>query len=251
MLILSAIPLCASCGPRSLRERVPYELCGCILEIIEFIEFLQHEDTVVDGHGSRIVEFPWKLTGEDFLDFAVRDLDTSEDDPRNVVNALSNAKRALHCQVDSVLYALGFHACPSKVPRNFPGKLELIRELGVVTPRVLAKINSARNLMEHEYSLPQAGEVMDFVDIVGLFLAATSRLAYTSPDICDFGYVDLDKQDSYPSAEVKLDAEHGRLEIAYWTLKDGERQMKEAELTCESPEYSEVIKAMVVGIRYR
>jgi hypothetical protein len=105
------------------------------LEIDRVIAFLQDEDTVVDGHGRRFVQFPWALTGEDFLEFAVQDLDAPEENPRNLINALSNAKRALHCQVDSILYALGFHACPSVIPRAFPGRLDIIKKLGVVSPR--------------------------------------------------------------------------------------------------------------------
>jgi hypothetical protein len=219
--------------------------------ISEVIAFLKDEDTVVDGHGRRVVQFPWDTDADEFLEFAIQDLDASEGDPRNAVNALSNAKRALHCQVDSILYALGFHACMSAIPRAFPGKLDIIRRLGVVTPRVLTKINSARNLMEHEYTRPQPGEVSDFVDIVGLFIAATSRLVYTTPDLCDFAHVDFSKHDSHPSAEIELDAEHGRLEIKYWKPSDGQREMQTAELTCESPEYVEIIAAIVVGTRYQ
>jgi len=49
-------------------------------------------------------EFP--LDPKDFLTFAKKDFFAA--DTRGLVNALSNAKRAIDCQTDSILIALGF-----------------------------------------------------------------------------------------------------------------------------------------------
>jgi hypothetical protein len=117
------------------------------------------------------LDLPWDLSASSFLGFADADL-TAGADARCLVNALSNAKRALHCQVDSILYALGLHGETRFL--NFPAKLELLTKLGVVTRRALVRVNQSRNVMEHEYAVPRENEVQLFVDVVAFFIEATA-----------------------------------------------------------------------------
>ena len=114
------------------------------------------------------------------MEFAEADL---KDPPsRGVVNALSNAKRCLDARVDSVLITF----CLPKKARserwNVPRKLERISDLGVITPRVLTKLNRTRNLIEHEFHKPTREQVEDFVDIVALFHEATRIYLHSVPN---------------------------------------------------------------------
>jgi hypothetical protein len=115
------------------------------------------------------VNLPWDITPSQYLDFA--QLDVAGEDARSAINALSNAKRALECQLDSLMIAFGMHEVASSW--HVPQKLTFLKEIGVVAPRILTKINRYRNAMEHEYTYHPLETVADFVDVVALFLQAT------------------------------------------------------------------------------
>jgi hypothetical protein len=133
---------------------------------------LARDDMQPDGLLSSPLELPWELSAREYLAFA--DVNRASGAGRQaLVDALSNAKRALHCQVDSVLYALGLHGALGSSP--FPKKLEVLGEIGVVTREALRRVNTSRNMMEHEYVVPTENEVGLFVDVVALFIEATSR----------------------------------------------------------------------------
>ncbi len=114
-----------------------------------------------------------------YLQFAIDDL-AMADAERTRVNALSNAKRALDFQVETISNALGFNK--SNDPRSpFPRRLEFCAHCGVVSPRILNRLNRLRNAIEHEYYLPDRSVADDFVDVVELFLVATHPLVTKFP----------------------------------------------------------------------
>ena len=84
---------------------------------------------------------------------------------------MSNAKRSIDCQIDGILSTLGI-----KVERlNFPAKLKIVQELGIVAPSIIGRVNKRRNYLEHEYRLPTEDEVMDAIDIAQLFIEVSER----------------------------------------------------------------------------
>jgi hypothetical protein len=115
-----------------------------------------------------------------YLDFAIKDLEF-EKSGRTLVNSLSNAKRALHLQVETLANAFGFSVINTKKWPNFHDYLAYCEKCGIVTPRILKKLNKVRNAVEHEYYIPTESETEDFVDVVELFLAATDRFIYQFP----------------------------------------------------------------------
>jgi len=138
-----------------------------------------------------------KPFAEKYLGFAVEDLKAGKG-PRNVINAASNAKRALHLRAELLSEAFGIHI---KYPKNiipFPRRLDFLRECGVVGGSVLNKLNKMRNEMEHEYSEPTADETQDFIDIVELFIAATARIVSSFPSSAELEY------DSVAEGGVKI-----------------------------------------------
>jgi len=48
-----------------------------------------------------------------------------------------------------------------------------LREIGVVAPKVLERLNKIRNRIEHDYYCPTIEEANDFIDVVELFPYAT------------------------------------------------------------------------------
>lgn len=117
------------------------------------------------------LDSPFDITSEDFLEYSKKDL--KSDDDHKLINSLSNTKRAIHCQVDSLLCRFGFYNKNKR--KGFPEKIEIIRELGVLSPNILTRINKKRNLLEHEYVNPTIQEVEDALDIAELFIESSNK----------------------------------------------------------------------------
>lgn len=123
-------------------------------------------------------------SADDYLAFSQADL-AGGASPRHLVNGLSNAKRALHLRLEDL--ALGFGAANQKDLRNFPKLVAYVRNCGLVTPRILDRLNKLRNAVEHEYVIPALSEVENLIDVTELFLAATERWIQRQPCDVDFG----------------------------------------------------------------
>jgi hypothetical protein len=86
-----------------------------------------------------------------YLEYARRDI--GDGTQQGAINALGNAKRAVHLVIDALLgaYSLGDWA---NAP--FPVRAELLRDLGALPTRMVSRLNSARNLMEHDYAFVES-----------------------------------------------------------------------------------------------
>lgn len=131
------------------------------------------------------LEYQVSTSAKVYFSFAVRDLESDESD-RALVNALSNAKRALHLQVETLANAFGFQTYFSKKRPNFHDYLDFCKEVGVVAPKILKRVNAVRNAVEHDYYIPKLSEVEDFIDVVELFLVATDRFFIQFPTEFEF-----------------------------------------------------------------
>jgi hypothetical protein len=121
----------------------------------------------------RELEFS-EIDAEDFLEFAKED--SKGKDLRSCVNALGNVKRAIECRIDTILYVYCLHKKSEKEYWDFPKKIEIIEQLGVLAPSILERINRKRNELEHRYVKPTPEEVADGRDVAKLFLAYTQPL---------------------------------------------------------------------------
>jgi hypothetical protein len=147
------------------------------VELIEFIKTLDLDwgNMQVDWDAGTSLDFEMGTDPEEFLWFAQRDLE--QGGKHGLVNALSNAKRAIDCQVEKTQRCLGI---PKK--RRFSDRLSILQDLGIVAPRIVKKVIEKRNYLEHEYKCPEQDEVEDAVDIATLFLEANNRLLEEFPD---------------------------------------------------------------------
>jgi len=110
------------------------------------------------------------LEPRDFLDFAIED-SAALGKERNRVNCLGNSKRAIDSQIDRLVYRLGFFPLARKERWNIPRKLKFISEIGVVAPRILRRLNTLRNRLEHEFAPPSKAQVEDALDVTMLFIS--------------------------------------------------------------------------------
>lgn len=116
-------------------------------------------------HLQRVVD----IEPDEFLELAEEDLERGG--AGALLNAVTNAKRAIHCQVDYVLDCLGYesHALPTA------RKFALFESFGFIAPRILKRVTDLRNILEHEYRRPTTDQVVDAVDIAALFVDGVGR----------------------------------------------------------------------------
>jgi hypothetical protein len=117
------------------------------------------------------------VTAEDYLSFAKADITAGT--KHGLINALGNAKRALHLMVDTLLQNYGLLMHNKRTP--FPGKLQLMDNVGLIALNVFRRLNLERNVVEHEYSSPESERVQDFIDVCHLMLLAIERLGQDIP----------------------------------------------------------------------
>ncbi len=127
----------------------------------------------------------YKLSPRFFISAAREDL--KERDTRSLVNAISNAKRAIDCQSDGFLRALGFD--PARLDKQLskscrdslrafttnqdhPLKFKLLESLGIVTPAIVSRVRKLRHLLEHKYQAPRLAAVRDAIDVAELYVGA-------------------------------------------------------------------------------
>ncbi len=126
--------------------------------------------------GSIQIEPELEILPGDFIEYAEQDL--LKKDNRSMINALSNAKRAIDCKTDMIMQSLRIPL--KKLKMN---KFEVLNELGILAPRIIEKIRKARNILEHEYKLPSYDVVSDAIDIAILYDAAAQQLFRSFPEM--------------------------------------------------------------------
>jgi len=153
------------------------------------------------GSTAESVEVPFELKAKDFLNFANDDIRGRS--LRDTVNALSNIKRSIDCLFDSLLFAVNFLE-ESKCGRwTFPEKMNFLGEIGTIAPHIIHKINSARNMLEHEFKKPIRKEVETAYDVALLLYHATVR--FTKIFVDGMGFSTKDEK-------WKIDVEVNRVE---------------------------------------
>jgi hypothetical protein len=124
----------------------------------------------------------FEISPQELLKFGEEDL-TSGKEKKNLVNALSNVKRAIDCQLDILLHDYGYYIKSKKEKWNFPDKINFLKNKKIIAPRILEKINRIRNLLEHEFKVPQQEAVEDALDVATLFIGYAERLSSTPEKI--------------------------------------------------------------------
>lgn len=117
-----------------------------------------------------------------YLSFAK--LDLKQKDDRGLINALSNAKRAIDCLIENTLK--NFNINLKKVPKaalSFcedvldednksisPFSLRLFCALGLSPNLLVSEVRSLRNKIEHEFNIPEKQDVMRAYEVAELLI---------------------------------------------------------------------------------
>lgn len=146
-----------------------------LIDLFKKIE-IKSTDSFSLSEGNIGLGVKFELNPCDFIRYAEQDLNNNDD--RAIVNAISNAKRAIDCRTDMILKALRLSSSTLK-----KSKYDVLQELGIVAPRIINKIRKVRNLMEHEYILPKIDVAEDAVDIAMLYEASANRVFHLFPEV--------------------------------------------------------------------
>jgi len=196
---------------------------NCSLESLN----LFYEEGSVDGYGYEIIETGFEISPEEFLKFA--ELDLTAEYKHHLVNSLSNTKRAIDSQLDSLL--IGFGLSEKSKRWRFPKKIEFLNSVGIISPRILNKINKKRNLLEHEYKNPSKEEVEDALDVALLFVSYTNK--YLNPALvsCDLLTSGLD---------IKVDLDWKNCKLIFHVRQQGKSKIDciDEEITVDQIEYN-------------
>jgi hypothetical protein len=134
---------------------------------------------IIPSGGSSGLDSNFEIDPKDFLRYAKEDMHTGND--RGIVNGLSNAKRAIDCQIDEVLQYLGvdFKNIPKSLDAflkfidfndDISYKLKIIQGLNIAPGLIITKYRNLRNKLEHFYKIPTIDEVKEAIDIADLFI---------------------------------------------------------------------------------
>tara|TARA_R110001583_G_scaffold194829_3_gene367251 strand:+ start:6103 stop:6771 length:669 start_codon:yes stop_codon:yes gene_type:complete len=210
-----------------------------IKDIIETINQTEKINGLTIEHNEFDIDFD--ISPIQFLEYANKDLESEI--KHKFINALSNAKRAIDGQIESLLKLYGFYKKSKKENWGFPKKLRCLNGIGIITPKILEKLNRQRNIMEHEFTNPESEKVEDFVDIASLFIDGTNRFLMNFVSLCEGGLKDPERAVLY-----QLYPENGiKIYIFDYTNYDNETglggELYENIFDSNNSEYLEILKA--------
>lgn len=160
-------------------------------------EYISHY--INDGGTYSWVNHQAKILPSTYLEYARQDFD-EQDGGRALINAVGNAKRAFHLQTETLCDALGWKVAYKNRQLGFDKRLEYLSKCGVLSPRILFRLNKTRNRVEHEYIVPTTEQVEDYLDIVELFIFAVGQILDRFPYEIDFSLM----QDEYYDSTLEL-----------------------------------------------
>ena len=105
----------------------------------------------------------YDISPDEFLEFAdnALALETKE----GIVNAVSNLKRALDCQMDMFFESINLKSIFDKKNLKFEKKTQFLADIGLMQNRTINKLNSMRNKMEHEYKIPDISDPVSYTHL--------------------------------------------------------------------------------------
>lgn len=137
-----------------------------ILKIDDILQFiLWAEDIKCDASVGSDIDIPiYDTSAEEYLSFAENAiaLETKE----GLINAISNLKRALDCEMDMFFESINIKRIFDKKNLKFEKKTRFLADIGLFPIRSINKLNRMRNKMEHEYKTPEISDLYTYFELV-------------------------------------------------------------------------------------
>jgi hypothetical protein len=112
----------------------------------------------------------------EYLDFAKSDLELNNS--RGASNSLGNTKLAIHLTIEKILEIFGLNEAYGS--KNFPKKLEIIKELEIFPTNIISLLNKKRNDVEHKYIAVNRDEVENYIEVAEFLLLASSPFLHNA-----------------------------------------------------------------------
>jgi len=170
--------------------------------------------TIIIFDSGTSLDYDFQISPREFLNFAKTDI--GENNRKGKINALTNAKRAIDCQIDKVLFALSLD--PKNLPSSFTDfladfdqqllpkdltiKLKFIHVMNFAPTGIVSRTRTLRNKLEHNYEEPQLNEVEDAIELSELFIMAIESKLFP---VCDFHITDSNNNtEDYSKNNIKV-----------------------------------------------
>ncbi len=168
-----------------------------LLRLLQEIRIDLTNTIIIPQGGSYYIENIFELMPKDFLRFAKMDFKLKDD--RGIINSLTNAKRAIDCQVDEIFEKCGITINDFdyeikefiklfELDDDIPLKLKFIHALNLAPSNLISKTRNIRNKLEHSYRKPTISEAKEALDLDNdtdesfLFNSVISRLKSSQSD---------------------------------------------------------------------
>ncbi|MGF1873421.1 hypothetical protein [Photobacterium indicum] len=199
------------------------------------------------------------ISPKEFLRYAKTDYKGK--DTRALINALSNAKRAMDCQVDLFIQSIGL-----KHSGKFPAEVDnyikinstesngnknyrLIEALGVSPAGLIGRYRELRNKLEHFYETPDSQLVKESIELAELLISTIDN-AMRSFSFSTLTSGKIDTDDTNGALHISYSSDAGELELEFYSqLKfDTEEFVSKVVLTPEHCLYMPLMKTcLLVG----
>jgi hypothetical protein len=180
----------------------------------------------------------FELSAHDFLEFAEKELGNDTD--YNRINCISHLKRALDCSLDTFLHVFNLFDL-WKRNLKFEKKLELLSAIGVFSSRSLARLNTIRNRMEHDYEIPKIADIEVYFDLVSAVVSVLERVAIQHSEV-SFSLDGHTRSNGYFS--IKYERKVPRIEASRQTGSNIEELVAEAKT--EIDEFAFFFKVLIL-----
>ncbi|MBQ8326999.1 MAG: hypothetical protein IJX86_07980 [Lachnospiraceae bacterium] len=132
----------------------------------ELIDWLLKCDYVqVEGGSGTNFEIPqYEIMPKDFLKYAEQDL--CEESAKGKIGVVANLKRAVDSQLDLFYETLNLKSIFSKNNLKFEKKTGFLADVGMFQSKSINKLNTMRNKLEHEYTLPTEADLDIYYEMV-------------------------------------------------------------------------------------
>lgn len=179
------------------------------------------EDHHFDAFNYCFVDQLYEISAETYLQYSREDFrDIDNHSQRHVINAISNAKKALHIRMEELARGFGYQDKSIRFPQMY----DYLKKCGFSTPRSLEKINTLRNKVEHEYTSPNPEYVEIYLDIVELFIDSSRKWMERCVSNVTFMSGVLTDNGEYELAEAKFLWSEGKIEVVFRHLIDRTNQ---------------------------
>lgn len=170
---------------------------------------------------------------EEFLKFAK--MDYKDNSKKGLVGAVTNAKRAIDCQIDWIINYLGYEYLEFNeekysylldtinelekeecLNKNYPLKLRFIQALEIAPTFLISEIRTVRNKLEHEYILPSQEKARECIELAELFIDATQNKLFNrfiTDYIIQNEYDSTDRYIKKPYYSVRFEPGKGQIRI--------------------------------------